>query len=99
MYKQLCHRYTHSIVESLAFQISFKLVLSWQGEEWAEGRGTSGCSQSIGLCHCPLGQAPTGVSQGGSMKGYAKGVWEIVRGVFDGFSDEGLYVVHEFNFI
>lgn len=33
------------------------------------------------------------------MRGYAKGIWEIVRGVFDGFSDEGLYVVHEFDFI
>lgn len=33
------------------------------------------------------------------MRGYAKGVWEIVSSVFDGFSDEGLYVVHEFNFI
>lgn len=86
-------------MESLAFQICFKLVLSWQGEGWAEGCGTSAALRASGSATARLGQPPTGVPQGGWMRGYAKGVWEIGRGVFDGFSDEGLYVVHEFNFI
>lgn len=61
--------------------------------------GLPAALRASGSATAPLGQPPTGVPRGGLMRGYAKSVWEIVSSVFDGFSDEGLYVVHEFNFI
>lgn len=64
VYNYVIDTHTYTVVEVLVFQISFKLVLSWQGEVWEASMGFMAASRAGGSAAALSSPSATAVSQG-----------------------------------